>query len=162
MRLYIRRPAWFALWAGVAFLSTALAAYAQSKDSIIGTWVLDRGKSEFAPDNPNLFSRTMIFEAIDNGFNCIIRTESTRRDMSETKYTARYDGKDAPIDVSVLDTVSLRRVDANTVERTGQIRGKAVETAVMKVSADGKTLTVTTKGSFDGENYNSTQVFDRK
>jgi hypothetical protein len=32
----------------------------------------------------------------------------------------------------------------------------------MKVSADGKTLTVTTKGSFDGENYNSTQVFDRK
>src|SRR4051794_35899932 len=120
MRLGIRRRAWFAFWAGLAFLLTALAAYAQAKDSIIGTWVLDRAKSEFTPDNPNLFSRTMIFEPIDNGFNCIIRTESTRRDMSETKYTARYDGKDAPIDVSVLDTVALRRIDANTIERTGK------------------------------------------
>lgn len=162
MTLYIRRPGLFALLAGLSFLLTTPPVHGQSKDSILGTWVLDRGKSDFMPDNNNLFSRTMIFEAIDNGFNCTIRTESTRRDMAETKYTAHYDGKDAPIDVSALDTVSLRRIDANTIERTGKIRGKAVETATMKVSADGKTLIITTKGSIDGQNYSSTQVFDRK
>ena len=63
---------------------------------------------------------------------------------------------------SPLDTVSLKRIDANTVKRTGKTHGKVVETMTMKVSADGKTLTVTTMGNFQGDDYSSVQVFDRQ
>jgi hypothetical protein len=136
----------------------------QAKDSIVGTWQLDRAKSDFMPDN-NLRARTMIFEAVDNGLSCVIRTVSERGDgrvTVESTYTARFDGKDVPIDSSALDTVSLKRIDGDTFERAGKIRGKPVETATMKVSGGGKTLTVTTKGMIDGDVYSSTQVFDKQ
>jgi len=43
--------------------------------------------------------------------------------------------------------MALNRVNSTTVVRTGKIRVQATETATLVVSADGKVLTVTTKGS---------------
>jgi len=58
--------------------------------------------------------------------------------------------------------VALKRVNPTTTVRTGKIRGQATETATMVVSADSKVLTITTKGSGNGVDYSSTQVFNRK
>jgi hypothetical protein len=107
--------------------------------------------------------RTMIVAAVDNGINCIIRTVNDRQETTEITYTAQYDGKDVPIGNSALDTVSLRRIDASTVERTGKVRGAMIETALMKISDDGKILTITTEGTMPkGETYKSTQIFKRQ
>ena len=142
-------------------LLTDSLAIGQSKDPMVGSWLMDRGKSEFTP--PNLFfKRTMTIEAIDGGITCVTKTVDDRRASVETSYSARYDGKDVPIDGSALDTVALRRIDANTVELAGKIKGKVVETATMKVSADGKLITITTKGSLNERLYSSTQVFGRQ
>ena len=141
------------------------ALLGQSKDAIVGTWTLDRAKSEFTPDNDALRSRTMVFEGIENGVKCTITTLNERgngRTTIENTFTAHYDGKDVPIDSSALDTVALKRVDSNTIERTGKIRGNTAETATLKVSADGKVLTMTTTGSINGQDYKSTQIFDRQ
>lgn len=149
----------------VLLVQSSSRLFSQSKDSLSGTWELDLSKSDFVPDNDALRGRTMVFEALDNGVKCTITTHTERgngRVTVDNNYTARYDGKDVPIDASALDTVALKRIDANTVERTGKIRGKAVETATMKVSADGKVLTVTTSGTINGIDYSSTQIFDRK
>jgi len=78
------------------------------------------------------------------------------------EYTARFDGSDYPISNSILSTVSLKRVDDRTVERTGKIQGQVVETETGTVSGDGKVLTVTTKGNRDGTEYSSVQVYDRQ
>ena len=135
---------------------------AQTKDPLIGTWILDGTKSTFDPGPAPAGTRTMTFVAVDNGFKHTTKTTGGFLDNS-LEYTAKYDGKDYPMDPeSPMDTVSLKRIDANTVERTGKIRGKAVETMTMKVSPDGKTLTVTTKGSIQGEDYSSVQVFFRQ
>lgn len=137
-------------------------AFGQAKDPFVGTWLLDRGKSDFMPYFP-LQRRTMIMAAVDNGVNCVIRTVSDRQETTEVTYSAHYDGKDVPIESSALDTVSLRRIDANTVERKGKIRGNVVESALMKISADGKVLTIMTEGSIpNGEPYKSLQVFNRQ
>jgi hypothetical protein len=53
-------------------------------------------------------------------------------------------------------------VDANTIERRGKESGKVSETAMMKISPDGKTLTITTKGNFRGTEYSSVQIFTRQ
>jgi len=67
-----------------------------------------------------------------------------------------------PIEGSQLDTVALKRVDANTVERTGKVKGQVAETVTMKISGAGKILTMTTKGSIDGVDYSSTQVYAKQ
>ena len=147
------------------FLVSVLSLAAQTKDPLIGTWRLDPTKSTFDPGPPPDGARTMIFEAVDNGFKHTTRTKTENNGAFDIvlEYTAKYDGKDYKMDPeSPLDTVSLKRIDANTVERTGKARGKVAETMTMKVSTDGKTLTVTTMGTFQGDDYSSVQVFDRQ
>ena len=147
---------------GVALLFPATRlAFGQANDPLVGAWLLSRGKSDFTPPLA-FFKRTMIIDAADGGYKCTIRTVSDRQQTFESTYTARLDGKDVPIDNSTLDTMSLRRIDANGIESTGKIKGQAVENATMRVSADGKVLTITTKGSLNGEEYSSIQIFNRQ
>jgi hypothetical protein len=148
-------------FAGPLLLALGALALGQSKDPFVGTWLLSRGKSDFNPPS-NFFKRTMIMEPAPNGFKCTIRTVSDRQQTFESSYTAQYDNKDVPIDESRLDTVSLKRIDQSTIERTGKIKGQVVETAVMRISDGGKALTVETKGSIDGQDYTSTEVFNRQ
>lgn len=137
-----------------------VALLGQAKDAFIGTWLVDRSKSEFDPPTP-FQRRTLVIQEGEGGLTYTTRTMSDRLQMSEISYTGP-DGRDLPLEGSALDTVSLKRVNATTIERTGKLKGNAVETATMKVSADGKMLTMTIKGSIDGRNYSSTQVFFRQ
>ena len=142
----------------------ALGQSKQVKDLLIGVWELDLSKSDFTPET-TIRVRTMVFSPVDNGVACKITTITERgngRVTTEITYTARYDNKDVPIESPSLDTVALRKIDANTYGRTGKIRGKAAETATMKVSMDGKLLIVTTTGSIEGQDYSSTQLFVRQ
>ena len=61
-----------------------------------------------------------------------------------------------------LDTVTLKRIDASTIERTGEVRGKVTETGNMTVSPDGKILTITLKGTYNGTDYSSVQILTRE
>ena len=137
------------------------AAVAQSPDPLVGTWQLNRGKSDFQPPS-TLMSRTITFEIKAGAVRVVQRTVTQQGNTVEIEYVSGYDGKDVPISNSPLDTVSLKRVNANVVERTGKIRGEVIETATMTLSADKKVLTITTKGSVNGNDYSSTQVFERQ
>jgi hypothetical protein len=58
----------------------------------------------------------------------------------------KFDGKDYPDHgprVAPGSTSSAKRVDAHTIEMTDKVKGKIMDTEEMKVSGDGKTLTVT-------------------
>ena len=145
----------------VLWLFAGILALGQSKDPLVGTWIVDRGKSDFDPPS-NFFQRTMIVELRENALSVVTITINDRRQTSRTGFTAKYDGKDAAIENSVLDTVALKRIDAQTVERIGKLRGQVVEKATWKVSPDGKILTIAATGSAEGQEYTSTQHFDRQ
>ena len=148
--------------AGMLLISAREPLSAQSKDPLIGIWTLDLGKSSFVPDNPPL-KRTIVFMEKDGGIRCEIRTTARggleNGMVSESAYSAKFDGKDYDISESVLDTISLKKIDANTIERTGKIAGVLAETATLKISQDGKMLTITTKGSLGRMDYSSVQVY---
>jgi hypothetical protein len=153
---------------GTAILGVLLTgvAFAQAKDPLVGTWKLNRAKSTFNP-GPAPLSRTMKFEPAGDGVRHVVETfvnngSGTDEGVHITQYTAGFDGKDNTIQGSALDTVSLRRIDARSIERTGKVGGRAVETQTWKLSADGKTLTVTTRGSNDGEDYGRVETFERQ
>jgi hypothetical protein len=129
-------------------------------DSALGAWTLNHAKSTFSGAVP--YRRIVKFEVVGDAIKETTYTMSTDKPSVVVEYTARFDGNDYPISNSLLTTVSLKRVDDNTVERTGKIQGQVVETETRTVSDNGKVLTVTTKGHRDAAEYSSVQVYDRQ
>jgi hypothetical protein len=69
-------------------------------------------------------------------------------------YTAKLDGSDAPFkgDPGVT-SVSVKRVNKNTLEETDKRDGKAIYVSLYTVSADGKTMTIKMDDKLHGTTY---------
>ena len=147
--------------AAILFMGFALSA--QAADPIVGTWKLNVAKSKYDP-GPAPKSLTAKIEAAGEGEKLTV--EGLRGDDTpiRVEYTAQYDGKEHPITGSPMaDTVSLKRLDANTTERTEKKGGKVTQTLTRKVSSDGKTMTVTIKGTdAEGRPINNLAVLDKQ
>jgi hypothetical protein len=156
-----RRLGFVVVVAGALSLN-AYAAVAQTKDDpLIGRWTLDRARSEFSGNVPE--KRVTIFELMPNGsLKHITETVIANGSTDRVEYAAKYDGKEVPISNSFLWTVSVKRIDARTTERSGKVNGNVAETSKRTVSADGQTLTIVTTGTNDSNEYSSTQVFTRE
>jgi hypothetical protein len=160
MHKYVRRLGIATILAGLFCLEGRLA-FAQTKDDpFIGRWVLDRAKSEYSGAPPE--KRTTVFELTPAGIRHMTDTVVANGSTDRVEYTAKYDGQDVQISNSFLWTVSLKRIDARTIERSGKVMGMVVETSTRTVSPDGQTLTITTSGTNGGNEYSSTQVFTRE
>jgi len=136
----------------------------QANEPLLGSWVLDLAKSTFSGVAPD--KRTMKFEKVADGIRHLTETVTTGGFFEDTyrlQYTFKIDGKDYPADAQMpVGFVSFKRIDANTVERTGKYQGKIIETVRYSVSADGKVLTATQQGTLNGAEVTSTQVFTRQ
>lgn len=137
---------------------------AQANEPLLGTWVLDRAKSTFGGQAPD--RRTMKFEKVADGIRHVTDTATTGGFLEDTyrlQYMFKIDGKDYPADGQMpVGTVSFKRIDANTVVRTGKYRGETIETVTYSVSPDGKVLTATQQGTLNGAEVSSVQVFTRQ
>ncbi len=153
----------FALGVGVVVASVLIVAVSAQASPEIGTWKLNVAKSKFSP-GPAPKSQTVTFTAAGQGVK--VTTEGVGADGSKTaqSYTANYDGKDVPLTGSATtDTVSLKRISATTVERTDKKAGKIGQTITRVMSADGKTLTITTKGTnAQGQAVNNVGVYEKQ
>src|SRR5215831_7029019 len=80
------------------------------------------------------------------------------------QYGAKFDGKDHPATgIANADSVSIRRIDANTVETLQKKDGKVVMTITSTTSKDGKTRTSTWRGkNAEGKDVHNVVVFDRQ
>jgi hypothetical protein len=78
--------------------------------------------------------------------------------------TLAYDGKDHPITGNPdADSGAGKAIDAHTSDFTLKKGGKVVGSVHRVVSADGKTLTVSNKGTHtNGKTYDDTLVFDKQ
>jgi hypothetical protein len=142
---------------------------------IIGYWALNRGKSTYnvSWNRVNLDNRDgsaperrlMTIEPFSGGFfKATVDTQIVANDTGthRQEYTFRLDGADVQTRGGAIETFALRQVDTTTWERIGKIKGQVVETATMKLSADGKMLTITSKGEIDRYRWDNVQVFERQ
>ena len=144
------------------------------QEEFLGSWRLDRSRSTFevswrragldgrdgsAPERREM----RLVQTPDGAITHTIDTQIVANDTGfhRVEYSFRFDGGDYPARGGAVETFSLRRTDEKTVERIGKIDGDTVETAVWRLSADDKMLTVTTEGDIDGNTYRNTQVFER-
>jgi hypothetical protein len=90
----------------------------------------------------------------DNALSITYKVSGESLSMSSPtgqSYTAKLDGTEAPYKGDPGTTsVSVKRVDKNTMEETDKRDGKVISVAHMTVSADGKTMTVAVDDKLHG------------
>ena len=80
--------------------------------------------------------------------------EITMTEPTGESYTAKLDGTDAPYKGSyTTDTVSIKKIDAHTIEETDKRGGEVVEVDKMTVSANGKTMTMVANEQAHGPHF---------
>jgi hypothetical protein len=145
----------------LAIVAAASAAFAA--DHWIGTWKLNVAKSKYSPGPPPK-SQTLTFEQTADGIT--LTTESVDAKGSTVKggFVSKFDGKDVPWEGNPdADTASPKRINDNRYENTWKKAGKKTVTATVAVSADGKTLTVTQKGTnAQGQPVNTVAVYEKQ
>lgn len=150
----------FALISAASFMA---AASAQPDPRTYGTWKLNVAKSKYSP-GPAPKGLTVKWEPAGQGVKSSAEGIGADGKPAKATYTANYDGKEYPMTGSpAVDTISLRRIDANTVERTDRKAGKVVQVLTRVMAKDGKSFTVTTKGTnAKGEPVHNVSVFEKQ
>jgi hypothetical protein len=131
---------------------------------LIGTWRLNTTKSKSSTPLPQ--SQTTRAEA--NGDATKNTTEGTAANGTPVSYswTAKFDEHDYPITgkgPSGAETISIKRLSANSFHAELKKGGKVVQTAETEYSKDGKTRTQKVKGTDEkGKPTTSTLVYERQ
>src|SRR5580700_4357402 len=136
----------FAIFATTLIAALVLCVAVAAADQHSGTWKMNPAKSKYSP-GPAAKSVTLKVESDENGIK--IDAEGTGGDGNPThvQYDAKFDGKDYPATgLPYGDTVSVKRIGANTIQATIKKGDQVVMIVTSKVSTDGKTRTSTFKG----------------
>ena len=150
------------VFAGAVVVALSTVGRAQTAVPGLGAWKLNPAKSKFSP-GPAPKSSTVTFTAAGQGFKAVIDSVSPADQKTHWEYTADFDGKPHPVTGNPDgDMVVIKRVNATTVESTYTLKGKQTTVNTRVVSADGKTMTVTTKGTnAQGQKVDNMQFFEK-
>jgi hypothetical protein len=157
------RMNWFATIATTLLIAALLLSVAAAADQHSGTWKMNPAKPKYSP-GPTPRSVTVKVDCDENGMK--LGAEGTIQDGTPThvEYSAKFDGKDYPITGTYADTVSVKRIDANTIQSTLRKNdGQLMLIVTTTVSRDGKTRTSTFKGTDgQGNDINNIVVYDKQ
>jgi len=129
----------------IPFLLTAIGVIMAAESPFVGKWKLNPAKSQFA-------GTTTTYEQLPSG-----EMQMTAEGQS---YKFKVDGKDYPAIFGA--TAAWKQVDPNNWEVTNKFDGKALSTDTIKIAADGKTMTVASKGKKpNGESYEESAALQR-
>jgi hypothetical protein len=130
----------------------ALAITAAAADQHSGTWKMNPAKSKYSP-GPAPKSSTVKVDLDENEVKINAEIVDASGNPSHVQNEAKFDGKDNTVTgLPNAETVSVKRIDANTIESTMKKGGQVTMTVTSAVSKDGKTRTSTFKGK-DAEGH---------
>ena len=148
------------------FVGMAITAIGMfGADNSTGTWKRNIAKSNSTPAVTNpITSLTLVREAVDGGVKTTVTGQRKDGAAINASYTVKYDGKEYPVTGTTWDTTAIKQVDANTFttenKKTG---GKYHTTGRTVVSKDGKTMTITAKGTNEeGKPYSAKFIYDKQ
>lgn len=151
---------------GISFVLFTMAVIAFGADNTLGTWKYNTAKSKRGPGVSPITNLTVIREAADDGVRNSANGERADGSKINDSYTAKYDGKEVAMTGTGLtwDTIAIKKVNANTItEERSKKGGKYHSTVRTVISADGKMMTSTAKGTdADGKAFTAVAVFDKQ
>lgn len=148
--------------AGVLIALVGSTGTAQGPVPGLGTWTLDVANSKYSP-GPTPKSGTVTFTAVGQAVKAVVDLLGPDGSKIHWEYTAALDGKPVPVTGNPDgDMVVAKRTNTNTIETSYTLKGKPTTVNTRVVSADGKTLTVTSAGTnAQGQKVNNHQVFTK-
>jgi hypothetical protein len=145
-------------------LGSASPTFAQI-ESRIGTWELNPQKSTFSPGPPPR-RQTLTFKKAGPQWVALLQgVEADGRPINPdmNNLAINFDGKDHPTANVDYDTTVWKIVNSSTYEVIRKRAGKIVLTSVNTLSADGATMTITTRGhDAAGQEINNVRVYERR
>jgi hypothetical protein len=152
---------------GVTVVCLALAGslLAQST-AFVGTWKMNLEKSKYpAGTAPKSLTRTVSAD----GDTVTYKFEGEGADGTAFSYgfASKYDGKDSEITGTGMpfgaDHIAIKQVNSHMLSSTMKKGDKAAGTSTAMVSHDGKTLTLTSKGTdAAGKAVKAVVVYDKQ
>jgi hypothetical protein len=121
-------------WGIIAFSLCMLGMRAwAASDPQTGNWVLDVAKSKYVSATAPKSSVVTIASYGQDGVNLTVNMVNAKGEKMVIQYSAQYDGKPYPRTETgpgavTGQNVTLKRVDARTVERVVYLAGKPVGT----------------------------------
>ena len=133
-----------------------------ASDVNVGTWKLNEAKSKFAPGTPK--NTTVVYEAAGDDVKVTIDGTGNDGNPTHNEWTGKFDGKDYPVTGDPnSDARSITKIDDRRLAFKVKKDGKVTLSGRIVVSADGKSRTVTTRGTDSkGTKVNSTAVYDKQ
>jgi hypothetical protein len=156
-----RNAALLSVAVGCLVVSLGTSTLAQSN---VGTWTLNVAKSKYSNNDPPK-SAVVRIEASGNVTVTTVDVVTPDGATQHWTYRSAYDGRDVPVSGNNpnADTASRRRVSPTTTEVTFKKGGKVTTTNTAVVSSDGKTMTITAKGTdAQGKPVLNVQVYEKK
>jgi len=151
----------------VVLVLLVVAVGVQGEDNpLIGKWKVNLAKTKYNVGTPPK-SQIITYDMVGDALRLTAEIDNAQGHQTNT-YAAKYDGKDYPFNSSARDavagqTVRLKRIDANSTQRTTWFKGRQIGTVTEVVSKDGKTLTRTQKGvNAQGQPIDNVQVLERQ
>ena len=149
----------------LAMLALSAGLQAQDKNPLLGKWKINLAKTKYNAGQPPK-NQVITYDMVGDALRLTAEIDNAQGHTTNT-YTAKYDGKDYPFNSTARnaagETVRLKRINANTTERTTWFKGKQIGTVTEVVSPDGKSLTRTQKGvSAQGQPVDNVQVLDKQ
>jgi len=147
---------------GIVAIAFVTSLGAQAPKALIGTWKLDAAKSKFSP-GPAPKSMTVTYSGSGENVKIVVDMVPAEGAAQHWEMSGAYDGKEYPVKGNpTADTVSFKKIDDTHGESTFKKGGKVTAVNTRTLSADGKTLTVVSKGTTaDGKPRNDTQVLSK-
>lgn len=147
----------------LAIAGAAVSLAADAPDPVLGTWTLNLAKSKFNP-GPAPKSQTRTYTASDGGISMSLKGVAADGSPVSGQATFKYDGKAYPTTGSPdFDAISLKRVNDSTVKSTLMKAGKQIGLTTRTISADGKVLTLSSKGTnANGKPFDNVAVYDKQ
>jgi len=137
-------------------------------DPQLGTWKLNTARSKFSPGPPPKSQVVTIEPNGKDGLTLALEVVNAQGGKLNVGYSVQYDGKEYPRTETGAgavsgQTVAMKRIDPNTVERVAYLAGKKLTTERWVISKDGKTRTVTQTGTNpQGQTVNTVMVYERQ
>lgn len=128
-----------------------------------GTWQLNPAKSTTRADASPYKRVTTRLEPTEDGLTVVYDMVGTRGGVTHMEWRGRFDSRDYPVQgVDYVLTNAYRRIDDRSYAIVVKVDGAVAATAVVVVSPDGRTLTVSTaERDPRGQTVNTTAVYEK-
>ena len=144
----------------VALFVAAVTCFAS--DLQMGTWKLDEAKSKLTPGTTK--NTTVVYEAAGDDVKITVDGVDADGKPTHSEWTGKFDGNDYPVTGDpTSDARAYKLVNDRTLDMTVKKDGKVTVTGKIEISKDGKTRTITLKGTdAKGKKIDTKAVYEKE